>query len=497
MSFLAITVLSCYALLAMLLLVYGLNCLVMVYLFWRKYNIKTQEQAKFECESSVSNWPTVTTQIPVFNEANVIERIIEAVTKLEYPGHHHIQVLDDSNDITSSLIDAKVKTLTKKGIDIDIVRRDDRTGYKAGALAHAHDLAKGEYIAVFDADFVPTSEFLIKTIPYFIATKKLGLIQARWGHLNENKSMLTKIQALGIDGHFMVEQSARCWNNLCMNFNGTAGIWRKKAIESGGGWSSDTLTEDMDLSYRVQMKGWETEYLPSLVVPAELPEELRALKSQQFRWAKGSTQTALKILPKLWRQEGFSFRWAQAFLHMTHYLVHPLMIMVALLSWPVIHYSQLYSLSSVWQLVLMAIFLISMLSTNALYIVSQIKSDVQWLRKIRMLPCLMVLGVGLAVNNTKAVVEALMGYKTEFVRTPKKGDATTLAYKMKTPWPVVVELIMGSYCFMTLVEYISFEKFLLGPFVAIYAVGFLCVGMITLLQSFCGKLKFLRVGDSV
>ena len=219
MSFLAITVLSCYALLAMLLLVYGLNCLVMVYLFWRKYNIKTQEQAKFECESSVSNWPTVTTQIPVFNEANVIERIIEAVTKLEYPGHHHIQVLDDSNDITSSLIDAKVKTLTKKGIDIDIVRRDDRTGYKAGALAHAHDLAKGEYIAVFDADFVPTSEFLIKTIPYFIATKKLGLIQARWGHLNENKSMLTKIQALGIDGHFMVVQSARCWNNLCMNFN--------------------------------------------------------------------------------------------------------------------------------------------------------------------------------------------------------------------------------------------------------------------------------------
>lgn len=497
MSLLAIVVLSCYALLAMLLLVYGLNCLVMVYLFWRKYNIRIQAQIKFEGELSVSSWPTVTTQIPVFNEANVIERVIDAVTQLEYPGHHHIQVLDDSDDITSSLIDAKVKTLTTKGVDIDIVRRHDRAGYKAGALAHAHESAKGDYIAVFDADFVPTSEFLIKTIPYFIATKNLGLIQARWGHLNEKKSMLTKIQALGIDGHFMVEQSARCWNSLCMNFNGTAGIWRKEAIESGGGWSSDTLTEDMDLSYRVQMKGWETEYLPSLVVPAELPEELRALKSQQFRWAKGSTQTALKILPRLWSQEGFSFKWVQAFLHMTHYLVHPLMIMVALLSWPVIHYSQSYSLPFVWQLVFMSAFLMSMLSTNALYIVSQIKLDVDWLKKIRMLPCLMILGVGLAVNNTKAVVEALMGYKTEFVRTPKKGDATTLAYKMKTPWPVLVELIMGSYCFITLVEYISFEEFLLGPFVAIYAVGFLCVGIITLLQSFCGNLKFFSVGDSV
>ena len=489
-QYLAIIFLSLYAILASALTVYGLNCIVMVVLFKRCYTKRLSEQKNFIDHVEVSFWPIVTSQIPVYNEANVVIRVIQAVAKIDYAGHHHIQVLDDSNDLTCALVDAEVKRFRADGVDIEVVRRSDRQGFKAGALAHAHDLAKGEYISVFDADFVPEPDFLRKTVPYFLKSEKLGLIQTRWGHLNEKASILTRIQALGIDGHFMVEQSSRCWNGLYMNFNGTAGIWRKKAIETSGGWSWDTLTEDMDLSYRVQIADWQTEYLPSLVVPAELPEELEALKSQQFRWAKGSTQTALKILPQLWKKDGFSFKLLQAFLHMTHYVVHPLMIMIALLFLPVIHYSQQFELGYMWHSFVFSVLISSIISSNMLYIVSQQAAHKRWLPRLIYLPCLMIVGVGLAVNNTKAVLEALLGHRSDFIRTPKKGDKTEVQYRVRVRWIVVFELILGCYCSLTFLKYLSLEKLMVGPFIAVYASGFLGVGVMTLFQAKRFQLNF-------
>lgn len=482
-TFPAYVFLGLYAILALMLLMYGVNCLVMVYLFRRRYPVKLQQHREFSKKVEIQQWPIVTTQIPVYNEANVVSRVIRSVVAMEYSGHHHIQVLDDSDDVTSSLVDREVAYWKTRGVDIEVLRRPGRSGFKAGALAFAHKTVKGNYVAMFDADFVPGKDFLIKTIPYFLDSEKLGLIQARWGHLNEKRSLLTRIQALGIDGHFMVEQSGRCWNDLYMNFNGTAGIWRKQAIEDAGGWSADTLTEDMDLSYRVQLKGWRAEYLPELVVPAELPEDLRALKSQQFRWAKGSTQTAMKILPKVWQKDGFGFRWIQAFLHMTHYLVHPLMVLIAILFLPVIHYSREIELGYLWHGFILAILVTSMLSSNILYTVSQKAITRKWWKKMFLLPALMVVGVGLAINNTKAVLEALLGHPSEFVRTPKKGDQAKVNYKVRFPWMVILELMLGIYCSVTLLSYLGLDKILIGPFIAIYALGFLCVGIWTLVQS--------------
>lgn len=474
--------LSIYACLALALLMYGLNCLVMVFLFTRKYARQVEEQKEFVKTYKVASWPSVTTQIPVYNEANVVCRVIQAVVEMEYEGKHYIQILDDSDDMTKSLVDKEVALWKDRGYEIEVVRRSDRHGFKAGALSHAHALIKSEYVALFDADFVPGKDFLKRCIPYFLKDQKIGLLQARWGHLNQNKSLLTRIQALGIDGHFMVEQSGRCWNGLYMNFNGTAGIWRKTAIEEAGGWTSDTLTEDMDLSYRAQLKGWRAEYLPELVVPAELPEDLRALKSQQFRWAKGSTQTAMKILPKVWEKDGFGFKWVQSFLHMTHYMVHPLMLMVAILFLPVLHYSQKVELGFLWHSFVLMILIFSMISSNTLYMVSQRAISEHWWKRLLELPFLMIVGVGLAVNNTKAVLEALFGHPSDFIRTPKKGDQTQVDYKVKFPWMVIVELVLGVYCSITLLTYLGLSKIIVGPFIAVYALGFLCVGSWTLLQ---------------
>lgn len=481
-TLLAYVFLGIYAVLALALLMYGVNCLVMVYLFRKRYAEKTQWQREFLSKEQVEIWPAVTTQIPVYNEANVVSRVIQSVVAMEYDGHHQIQVLDDSDDVTSSLVDREVENWKSKGVDIAVVRRQGREGFKAGALAYAHRFIKGDYVALFDADFVPGKDFLKKTIPYFLKFEKVGLIQTRWGHLNEEKSILTRIQALGIDGHFMVEQSGRCWNNLYMNFNGTAGIWRKQAIEDAGGWSADTLTEDMDLSYRVQLKGWKAEYLPELVVPAELPEDLRALKSQQFRWAKGSTQTAMKILPKVWKKDGLGFKWIQSFLHMTHYMVHPLMVLIAIFFLPVIHFSQQVELGMFWHGFILTVLVFSLISSNTLYAVSQKAITPNWWRKLIFLPVLMVVGVGLAVNNTKAVLEALFGRPSDFIRTPKKGDQANVIYKVKFPWMVILELALGIYCAGTLLSYLGLSKILLGPFIAIYALGFLSVGTCTLLQ---------------
>ena len=306
MSWLFWPVLGLYVLASIGLIIYGLNTYVLLFLYRR--SIKETRQAQKERKEKFlakaeglgdEAWPVVTTQIPLYNERNVAERVIRAVAAFDYPaGRHQIQVVDDSNDETVDLVDGVVEDLAKSGVWIEACRRDDRAGYKAGGLKVAMEKAKGEFIAIFDSDFVPEPDFLREIMPLF-KDEKTALVQSRWGHLNAEHSLLTRAQSVGVDGHFVVEQIARTANGLFLNFNGTAGVWRKEAIIDGGGWQADTLTEDLDLSYRCQLKGWHLEYAIDVVVPAELPETYSAFKSQQFRWAKGSVQTAKKLLPRV------------------------------------------------------------------------------------------------------------------------------------------------------------------------------------------------------
>jgi len=479
-----------YFLSACMLMLYGLNSYVMMF-FYKRGLQKAAENRRnilnsFDPEQASDLLPVVTTQIPIFNEYNVAKRIIQSACDMEYPeDKHEIQVLDDSNDVTVQLIDSIVTKLLAEGYQIKVVRRKDRTGFKAGALAEGMKTAKGELIAIFDADFVPPKDYLLKTVPFFLNDEKLSLVQARWGHLNSKTSPLTRAQSIGIDGHFMIEQAARNWGSLYMNFNGTAGTWRKDAIIDGGGWQWDTLTEDMDLSYRVQFRGWKTIYLPDLIVPAEIPEDINAFKSQQFRWAKGSVETAIKLAPSIFKMKIPVFKKMEAFFHLTHYFVHPLMLLLAILAFPIMmiletgHGTLLFYLIAV-------ILLFSMSAPSSLYIMSQRAAYKDWKVRILWLPVLIVIGTGIAVSNSKAVFEAVIGKKSGFIRTPKKGDSQLKSYKAVLPISALVEIALGIYCTFSFAAYISHGKLLIGPFLAIYAAGFLYTGLLTLAHSGSG-----------
>lgn len=487
-DFLSTAVIVFYFSIACVLMLYGVNCYVMVYLFNRGFKtagiLRTNVREKYADPSHLGSFPAVTTQIPVFNEYNVAERVMLAVCKMRYPkGKHEIQVLDDSNDETRGLIDAAAEKLRAAGHDIHVVRRNCREGFKAGALAEGMKLAKGELVAVFDADFVPPEDFLLKTVPFFLADEKLGLAQSRWGHLNRRSSLLTRAQSIGIDGHFMVEQSARNWNGLFMNFNGTAGVWRKQAIMDGGGWQWDTLTEDMDLSYRVQFAGWRTVYLPDVITPAEIPEHVGAFKNQQFRWAKGSIQTAKKLAPDIVKSPIPVFSKIEAFFHLTHYMVHPLMTTLAILALPVLMLMKKTPGPLAFAAVALALGL-SMAAPSTLYVVSQRAAYRNWTSRIVCLPFLVIIGVGIAISNSRAVLEALVGHESGFVRTPKKGDREKKRYKIKLPWSAICEVSLGLYCAWSLGYYLAAGKYLVGPFLAAYASGFLFIGMLTFAHSF-------------
>jgi len=414
-----------YVTVAVLLFCYGLNCYIMIFLFRRRRadalsSVQTV-QNRFGDPGQYPDLPRVTTQIPFYNEYNVAKRVMRAVCEMDYPkDRHEIQVLDDSTDETRELVDQTAQSLRAQGHDIRVIRREHRKGYKAGALAEGTEQAKGDLIAIFDADFLPPKDFLLESVPFFLNDERLGLVQARWGHLNRRACLLTRAQSIGIDGHFMVEQAARNWNGLFMNFNGTAGIWRKAAIADGGGWHWDTLTEDMDLSYRVQFAGWKTLFLPNLVVPAEIPEDVQAFKSQQFRWAKGSIQTARKLFPLLAKTKAPLFQKLQAVFHLTHYLVHPLMLTLAILALPVLLFCDFRPGGTIFALIA-GVLICSMTAPSALYVVSQraARPD-SWRFQLLYLPVLVMVGVGIAISNSQAVFEALTGKKSGFVRTPKK-----------------------------------------------------------------------------
>ena len=468
-----------------LLIVVSLNCFVMLYLFKKKEKQKREEARKYleEFKESRKEYPAVTTQIAIFNELNVAERIIQSVVDLEYPeGKHFIQVLDDSTDETYELVNKQVTKLQKEGVEIEHLHRSDRKGYKAGALAESLKVCKTEYVAIFDADFIPPKNYLIDAMPHFSRGENVGLIQARWGHVNRNASLLTKVQSLGIDGHFAVEQSARDWNDLYMNFNGTAGIMSVKAIEAAGGWSDDTLTEDMDLSYRMQIAGWKTHYLLDLECPAEVPEDMNAFKSQQFRWAKGSIQTAKKVIPKVLKDDVSFFKKLQAVLHMTHYSIHPLMLILAVLAYPVavLNDFSFGPLSIGW--VYIAILFCSIAPTS-LYFISQKSLGGNWLQRFSVYPVLMFVGSGMCISNTRAVFEALSGKISGFVRTPKKGDQEKKHYEVKLPIIPFLEISLGLYCAWSLSGFLSSGQWMAGPFVLIYSAGFLFNGTMSLIHN--------------
>jgi cellulose synthase/poly-beta-1,6-N-acetylglucosamine synthase-like glycosyltransferase len=433
--------------------------------------------------------PVVTTQIPIYNEFNVVERVMRAAAAMKYPsGRHQIQVLDDSNDETCELIDRVADELRATGVDIEVVRRPDRVGYKAGALEYGLKTARGEVVAIFDSDFVPGDDFLLNVAPFFVEMPEVGIVQARWGHLNRKTSLLTRAQSLGIDGHFMVEQSARTFNGLFMNFNGTAGVWRRAAIDEAGGWQHDTLTEDMDLSYRSQLAGWKTHFLPDVVVPAEIPETVEAFKSQQFRWAKGSIQTAKKILPRLWASKATRFQKLEAFLHLTHYMVHPLMLLLSLLALPTLLLAPISPGFFTGIAIIIGLMLLSVAAPNVLYITSQVTMYRDWFKRLAILPALMFVGVGIAISNSRAVLEALIGVESGFIRTPKKGDKETKKYRVKMPVLPVLEILMGMYCAISLGYFFDVQRWVIGPFLGIYAAGFLFIGLLGIVQ-YLGALR--------
>lgn len=465
------------------LLFYGLNCYVLLVLFARREReTRVRQQLADDTWNQAhppgdsSSLPKVTTQLPLYNEFNVAERVIRAIAAFDYPRElHQIQVLDDSTDETRALVDGIAAELRGRGIWIDVVRREIRQGYKAGALGDAMPAAHGEFIAIFDSDFVPDPDFLRRMLPH-LADEKTGLVQARWGHLNREESLLTRAQSVGIDGHFAIEQTARSANHLFLNFNGTAGIWRRTTIVDAGGWMADTLTEDLDLSYRAQLKGWHLEYVPNVVVPAELPETYSAFKSQQFRWAKGSIQTAIKLFPEVWKSDKSPLAKVQSVFHLCHYFAHPLMLVVALLALPALKYLG-GSIQHVWLVVFSIPLIFSTCGPAVLYSISQrhlYPSD--WKSRILLLPALMLVGFGICISNTRAVLEAILGIKSGFIRTPKRGSTEAKSYRTAAeivPW---LEIAAGIYCLITLVIYARGGNFAIIPFISLYVAGFALVG---------------------
>jgi cellulose synthase/poly-beta-1,6-N-acetylglucosamine synthase-like glycosyltransferase len=435
--------------------------------------------------------PFVTVQLPFFNEMYVVERLIDAVCVFDYPSDKfEIQLLDDSTDETQSIARAAADKWRRRGIDIHYIHRKNRAGFKAGALENGLKTAKGEFIAIFDADFVPQREFLQRTIHHF-TDPKVGLVQGRWEHINRNYSLLTRAQALLLDGHFIMESNTRFLSGRFFNFNGTAGILRRKTIEEAGGWEHDTLTEDLDLSYRAQMKGWKFVFLPDLPVPAELPVEMNAFKAQQCRWAKGAMQTGKKVLPGLLRSSLSPAEKMEAWYHLTGNVAYPVMMLLVILLFPalIVRFNQGW-----FQMVTLdlPLFILSFASVNCFYICAQKTLHKDWYKRILYLPCLMAIGIGMTVVVAKAVIEGALGIKSPFVRTPKysvegnKGEWKTKKYRGRAGVLPFIEIGLGLY--FTYVNYYAFSLGIYGviPFLLLFQFGYLYTGLSSLMQNLRG-----------
>src|SRR5215467_1054327 len=442
--------------------------------------------------------PPVTIQLPLYNERYVVERLIEEVVKIEYPPDRlQIQVLDDSTDDTAPFAEALVERYRNMGFPIEYHHRSNRHGFKAGALQEGLETAIGEVVAIFDADFCPPTDFLMRTIHYF-ADPQIGVVQTRWSYINRDYTFLTEVEAILLDGHFILEHGARSRAGYFFNFNGTAGILRKRMIDDAGGWQHDTLTEDTDLSYRAQLKGWRFVYLPGLDCPSELPVEMHGFQVQQSRWAKGLTQVAKKLLPSILKADIPRRAKAEAFLHLTPNISYPLMIVVSALMLPVM-IVRFYM--GVWQMVFLDLPLIaaSFWSISLFYVVAQRELyPKNWKRTILLLPMLMAVGVGLTIINTRAVLEAIFGIQTAFARTPKyniSGGTVNLEnkkYRRRSGWLPYLEIAVGTYFLGMVVFAITTFNFLSIPFLTLFVFGYWWAGFTTIYQEHQGHLRFLR-----
>jgi len=441
--------------------------------------------------------PHVTIQLPIFNEQFVIDRLIEAVCAMDYPNDKlEIQVLDDSTDETQQVASSIVDRYAALGHNIVYIHRTNRHGFKAGALDAGLKVASGEFIAIFDADFVPPPDWVMRVIHHF-AEPEIGMVQTRWTHLNRNYSMLTQIEAILLDGHFVLEHGARARSGQFFNFNGTAGMWRRQAIHDGGGWQHDTLTEDTDLSYRSQMAGWQFKYLPDVECPSELPIEMTAFKTQQARWAKGLIQTSIKILPRVWRSPAPMKVKIESVYHLTANLSYPLMVIMSALLIPAM-ICRFYQGWFQMLLIDFPLFTASSFSIAVFYLMSQREIHPKsWTRTFYYLPFLMAVGIGLTVTNTRAVMEALLGIKSAFVRTPKyrvarKGEKSQAAKYRKrlklAPW---IELLLGCYFLAAIVYTFTNNNFFTAPFLILFVFGYWYTGLMSLLQ---GRFERWRTG---
>ena len=488
-------VLVLYFFVLSILAIYGWHRYYVVYLY-----MKNRDRVPQPVPPPVA-LPPVTIQLPIFNEMYVADRLINAVADIDYPRELlQIQVLDDSTDETTGIAELAVRRLAARGFDIQYLHRVDRRGYKAGALEAGLKEATGQFIAIFDADFVPPADFLLRTLGHFDADPKVGMVQARWGHINQDYSLLTKIQSILLDAHFVLEHGGRNRSGCFFNFNGTAGVWRREAIEAAGGWQHDTLTEDLDLSYRAQLAGWRFVFLPDVVSPAEVPVEMNSFKSQQHRWAKGSIQTCLKLLPRILRSnQPFGVK-AEAFFHLSANFNYLLMSLLSVLMFPAMYVR--YNMGWTEMLLIdVPLFAAATLSVCNFYIVSQRELYADWRQRLKYLPFLMSIGIGLCVNNTRAVLEAMFGRESEFARTPKYGierdsdDWVGKKYHQTVGVQPILELALGLYFTGTVFYALANQIYGTLPFLMLFQIGFLYTGLLSIFQQFTGENVMLKTPE--
>ena len=475
-------VVCCHLAVCFALSVYGIHRYSLVYLYFKYRRNCARKKACFLRK------PRVTIQLPMYNEEYVARRIIEAACQIEYPPDRlEIQVLDDSTDETVEIVQATCREMQAQGHPVVLLHRDNREGYKAGALEEGLKVATGEFIVIFDADFVPPPTILDHLVDHFV-DDKVGMVQARWEHINRDQSLLTKTQAILLDGHFVIEHAARNRSGRFMSFNGTAGAWRKSCITDAGGWHHDTLTEDLDLSYRAQMKGWRFVYLPQVTSPAELPPEMNAFKSQQHRWAKGGAQTCRKLLPRILKSR---LPWRiklEAFFHLTSCVSYFLILLLTLLLFPALaSKTSLFADNPVMRIIIdSSLVLLATFSASTFYVASQREIFRTWGDSLKYLPFLMGLGVGISINNARAAFEGFFGGQSEFVRTPKfgqdgrqwqqKAGRNRLDAKRIQAW---CELFMSCYM-AACVAYTIYNKMWIGLFfMCLFTVGYFYVTILT------------------
>ena len=475
---------TAYTAALVLVSLYGLHRYVIVFLYYRHRRKAPKLAGRFD------EFPPVTVQLPMYNERLVARRIIEQTCRIDYPRQKlQIQVLDDSTDDTGRIAREVVENARRRGFNIEYIHRDHRTGYKAGALENGLKTATGEFITIFDADFMPEPSILRRSIHYF-TDPRICVVQTRWDHLNRNDSMLTRSQAIFLDGHFAIEHVARNRSDRFMSFNGTAGTWRRAAIEDAGGWQHDTLTEDLDLSYRAQLKGWRFVFLPELTAPAELPPEMNAFKAQQFRWTKGGAQTALKLLPRVLLSKAPLKVKIEAFFHLTAFTMHLYVAVLVLLMFPALQLRCMaMDAGTFWRCAFdVGVFALATMSAGVFYMASQVELFGDWRTVVKYMPVLMALGVGLCVSNAKAVLEAMIGKKSAFVRTPKYGGADGSADLSGRPKKrgrflvPCIEFAFGLYMSACAVMAAGNQRLIMAaPFFVIFAFGFFYVSVLSIL----------------